>query len=149
MVLSKFYINLRFVGITRIIIRGSPISVNMLRITRSVITDKALTRLGFCCQSVRESFFFNLAPWIQAIVRMIDRRRAIRQRPGLKSAIALGVQVIRAKFRRLARRDTARAIKWRYTSRLFLVIDSLRSGPCNRCISNVSFFIRRVCKFRV
>lgn len=42
---------------------------------------------------------------------MIDRRRAIRRQPALKSAIALGVQVIRAKFRRLAPRDTARAIK--------------------------------------
>lgn len=37
-------------------------SANMLRIIRSVITDKALARLGFCCQSVRGSFFFNLAP---------------------------------------------------------------------------------------
>lgn len=124
-------------------------SANMLRIIRSVITDKALARLGFCCQSVRGSFFFNLAPWIQAIVRMIDRRRAICRRLELKSAIALGVQVIHGKFWRLAPRDTARAIKWRYTSRLFLVIDSLRSGPRNRCISNVSFFIRHFCKFCV
>jgi len=48
---------------------------------------------------------------MQAIVRMIDRRRAIHRRSELKSAIALGVQVIRAKFRRLVPRDTPRTIK--------------------------------------